>query len=108
MADRLITYRAAILEALFEEMRRDSNVVVMGEDVGAALRGMQSILNGIAKDPRDLRIWGYGSTFDNVVLRSLFDAAVAAAQPALCLPPHLPARHPRRAFRRMDREGGPP
>lgn len=36
MADRLITYRAAILEALFEEMRRDSNVVVMGEDVGAA------------------------------------------------------------------------
>jgi hydroxypyruvate reductase len=25
------------------------------------------------------------------LLRSLFDAAVAAAQPALCLPPHLPA-----------------
>nr|WP_217703837.1 glycerate kinase [Schlegelella koreensis] len=25
------------------------------------------------------------------MLRSLFDAAVAAAQPALCLPPHLPA-----------------
>ena len=25
-------------------------------------------------------------------LRSLFDAAVAAAQPALCLPPHLPTR----------------
>ncbi|MFZ2391375.1 MAG: glycerate kinase, partial [Rhodoferax sp.] len=24
------------------------------------------------------------------VLRRLFDAAVAAAQPALCLPPHLP------------------
>ncbi|MHB8948233.1 MAG: DUF4147 domain-containing protein, partial [Rhodoferax sp.] len=24
------------------------------------------------------------------LLRSLFDAAVAAAQPALCLPPHLP------------------
>ena len=26
------------------------------------------------------------------LLRSLFDAAVAAAQPALCLPPHLPAQ----------------
>ena len=26
------------------------------------------------------------------MLRSLFDAAVAAAQPALCLPPHLPPR----------------
>jgi hydroxypyruvate reductase len=26
------------------------------------------------------------------LLRSMFDAAVAAAQPALCLPPHLPSR----------------
>ena len=25
------------------------------------------------------------------LLRAMFDAAVAAAQPALCLPPHLPA-----------------
>lgn len=32
------------------------------------------------------------------LLRSLFDAAIAAAQPALCLPPHLPAR-------RKDRNG---
>ena len=33
------------------------------------------------------------STADRrALLRSLFDAAVAAAQPALCLPPHLPAR----------------
>ena len=35
-------------------------------------------LNANLPDPRAL-------------LRSLFDAAVAAAQPALCLPPHLPA-----------------
>jgi len=33
---RIITYRAAILEALFAEMRRDGSVLVMGEDVGAA------------------------------------------------------------------------
>ena len=33
---RIITYRAAILEALFAEMRRDPAVLVMGEDVGAA------------------------------------------------------------------------
>lgn len=33
------------------------------------------------------------STADRrALLRSLFDAAVAAAQPALCLPPHLPGR----------------
>ena len=29
-------------------------------------------------------------TFQATLLRSMFDAAVAAAQPSLCLPPHLP------------------
>ncbi|HUZ75710.1 MAG TPA: alpha-ketoacid dehydrogenase subunit beta [Stellaceae bacterium] len=33
---RRISYRAAVLEALAEEMRADGNVVVIGEDVGAA------------------------------------------------------------------------
>ena len=32
------------------------------------------------------------STNPRPLLRSLFDAAIAAAQPALCLPPHLPPR----------------
>lgn len=36
MPERVITYRAAALEALFEEMRRDPTVILMGEDVGAA------------------------------------------------------------------------
>jgi pyruvate dehydrogenase E1 component beta subunit len=31
-----ITYRAAVLEALFGEMRRDDSVILLGEDVGAA------------------------------------------------------------------------
>jgi pyruvate dehydrogenase E1 component beta subunit len=31
-----ISYRAAILEALHEEMRRDETVILLGEDVGAA------------------------------------------------------------------------
>lgn len=31
-------------------------------------------------------------TYHRPLLRSLFDAAIAAAQPALCLPPHLPER----------------
>ena len=30
------TYRAAVLDALFEEMRRDPAVILMGEDIGAA------------------------------------------------------------------------
>jgi pyruvate dehydrogenase E1 component beta subunit len=33
---RSLTYRAAVLEALFSEMRRDPSVMVMGEDVAAA------------------------------------------------------------------------
>jgi len=33
---RTTTYRAAVLEALFNEMRRDEMVLLMGEDVGAA------------------------------------------------------------------------
>ena len=33
---RTTTYRAAVLEALFGEMRRDDSVILMGEDVGAA------------------------------------------------------------------------
>jgi acetoin:2,6-dichlorophenolindophenol oxidoreductase subunit beta len=37
MADaRRIDFRTAVLEALFEEMRADPRVIVMGEDVGAA------------------------------------------------------------------------
>lgn len=35
-SDRIITYKAAVLEALAEEMARDPSVVVIGEDVGAA------------------------------------------------------------------------
>ncbi|HET7680577.1 MAG TPA: alpha-ketoacid dehydrogenase subunit beta [Xanthobacteraceae bacterium] len=34
--EREITYRAAIIEALREEMRADPRVIVLGEDVGAA------------------------------------------------------------------------
>lgn len=33
---RSVTYRAAVLEALFGEMRRDDSVIMMGEDIGAA------------------------------------------------------------------------
>jgi pyruvate/2-oxoglutarate/acetoin dehydrogenase E1 component len=33
---RVDSYRSAIISALFEEMRRDESVIIMGEDVGAA------------------------------------------------------------------------
>lgn len=43
---RVITYRAAVLEALFGEMRRDGSVIVLGEDIGAA--------GGVFKQTQDL------------------------------------------------------
>ena len=33
---RTLTYLAAINEALAEEMRRDPNVLLLGEDIGAS------------------------------------------------------------------------
>jgi pyruvate dehydrogenase E1 component beta subunit len=36
MAERVITFKDAVLEALAEEMRTDASVVVIGEDIGAA------------------------------------------------------------------------
>lgn len=33
---RSLSYRAAVLEALFDEMRRDNAVIMLGEDIGAA------------------------------------------------------------------------
>jgi pyruvate dehydrogenase E1 component beta subunit len=36
MAERPITFKDAVLEALAQEMRADSSVVVIGEDIGAA------------------------------------------------------------------------
>src|SRR4051812_47842732 len=50
MATREITYREAINEALRQEMERDSDVVVIGEDVagGAGLApGMQDAFGGV-------------------------------------------------------------
>ena len=47
-----ITYLKAINEALHEEMRRDENVFVMGEDVGRLGRGVQ----GHRRSAR--RLWG--------------------------------------------------
>jgi hydroxypyruvate reductase len=35
---------------------------------------------------------GAPTAFPRVLLRRMFDAAIASAQPALCIPPHLPAQ----------------
>jgi 2-oxoisovalerate dehydrogenase E1 component beta subunit len=46
-SSRTLTYLAAINEALAEEMRRDPNVLVMGEDVGGDFGGAFKVTKGL-------------------------------------------------------------
>jgi hypothetical protein len=52
-----MTYIAAISEALREEMRRDPNVLVMGEDIagnfGGAFKVTKGFRSGVWRAPRD-------------------------------------------------------
>ena len=47
---RVMTYLAAINEALAEEMRRDPDVLVMGEDVGGDFGGAFKVTKGLAAE----------------------------------------------------------
>jgi 2-oxoisovalerate dehydrogenase E1 component beta subunit len=47
---RSLTYLAAINEALAEEMRRDPDVLVMGEDVGGEFGGAFKVTKGLAAE----------------------------------------------------------
>lgn len=49
-ATREMTYLAAISEALREEMRRDSNVLVMGEDVAGPFGGAFKVTKGLTEE----------------------------------------------------------
>jgi len=49
-APRTLTYLAAINEALAEEMRRDPNVLVMGEDVSGEFGGAFKVTKGLAAE----------------------------------------------------------
>lgn len=53
---RTLTYLAAINEALAEEMRRDPNVLVMGEDVGGEFGGAFKVTKGLAAEFGPLRV----------------------------------------------------
>jgi len=47
---RRITYRDALREALREEMRRDSTVFLLGEDIGKYWGGAFKVTNGLAQE----------------------------------------------------------
>lgn len=53
---RVMTYLQAISEGLREEMRRDENVLVMGEDVGGEFGGAFKVTKGFAKEFGDRRV----------------------------------------------------
>ena len=53
---RVMTYLEAISEALREEMRRDENVLVMGEDVGGDFGGAFKVTKGLAAEFGDRRV----------------------------------------------------
>jgi len=75
--DREIPYRDAIIEALAEEMRADSNVVVIGEDVGAA-GGVFKQTEGLFKE------FGAKRVIDTPISESgAFGMAVGAAMMGL-------------------------
>ncbi len=54
--DRELTYIAAISEALREEMQRDENVFVMGEDIGGEFGGAFKVTKGFAAEFGDRRV----------------------------------------------------
>jgi pyruvate dehydrogenase E1 component beta subunit len=72
-----MTYRAAVLAALFEEMRRDPAVIMMGEDVAAA--------GGVFKQTEGLLAeFGASRVIDTPISESgAFGLAVGAAMTGL-------------------------
>jgi acetoin:2,6-dichlorophenolindophenol oxidoreductase subunit beta len=74
---RSLSYRAAVLEALFEEMRRDPAVIMMGEDVAAA--------GGVFKQTEGLLAeFGAARVIDTPISESgAFGLAVGAAMTGL-------------------------
>ncbi len=53
---RKVTYRDALTEALREEMRRDSTVFLLGEDIGKYWEGAFKVTKGLAKEFGDERV----------------------------------------------------
>jgi pyruvate/2-oxoglutarate/acetoin dehydrogenase E1 component len=56
MSMRKITYRDALREALREEMKRDSSVFLLGEDIGRYWGGAFKVTDGLAQEFGDERV----------------------------------------------------
>jgi pyruvate dehydrogenase E1 component beta subunit len=83
---RKITYQQAINEALDQEMSRDQNVIVMGEDVagGAGSPGEQDAWGGVLGVTRGLYHKHPGRVIDTPISESGYVGAASARPAAAC------------------------
>lgn len=80
-APRILSYRAALREALIEELQRDSKVFVMGQDVGP-FGGVFGVTKGLTE------MFGKNRVFDTPISENLIvgggvGAALAGARPVV-------------------------
>ena len=57
------------------EARREVDGSQESLDIGVALAAVRQFMEAHAPERDDRRVWGNGSSFDNVILRSAYDAA---------------------------------
>lgn len=78
---REITYREAIREALREEMQRDENVFLMGEDIGA-YGGVFNVTQGFLKEFGEKRVRDTPLS-ESVIMGSAAGAALLGVRPVV-------------------------
>ncbi|MHB8985500.1 MAG: alpha-ketoacid dehydrogenase subunit beta, partial [Eubacteriales bacterium] len=78
---REITYREAIREALREEMQRDENVFLMGEDIGA-YGGVFNVTQGFLKEFGEKRVRDTPLS-ESVIMGSAVGAALLGVRPVV-------------------------
>jgi len=77
---RMITYKEALREALREEMRRDSTVFLLGEDIGRYWGGAFKVTNGLAEEFGDERVRDTPIS-ESAIIGAAVGAAITGTRP---------------------------
>jgi len=77
---RKITYKEALREALREEMRRDSTVFLLGEDIGRYWGGAFKVTNGLAEEFGDERVRDTPIS-ESAIIGAAVGAAITGTRP---------------------------
>jgi pyruvate/2-oxoglutarate/acetoin dehydrogenase E1 component len=75
-----ITYREALKEALKEEMKRDSTVFLLGEDIGRYWGGAFKVTDGLAEEFGDERVRDTPIS-ENAIIGTAVGAAITGKRP---------------------------